>query len=426
MRILVTAFLCLSVNSLFADWALISSHPSALVRDILVSGTTIYTVSTGGVHKSTDGTATWLAMNNGLTVPHALNCYQLILFNDVLYIATEDGVYKSTNGGTEWVKKSSGIVVGGGALYAFCKSIFENSGVLYTGSWTGIYRSTNLGETWSPTNISGSGILACYFINYNGILFGAREVGNPPGAYKSTDNGLSWTTLSISQFFQNLPVITYFDDGPRLYAGTIHGVWLSTNSGIIWVMKNSGLSPDPYSSSIIRANGVLVTSLKFGGSGMFKSFDNGDNWIDFKQGLPFLNEINRIIQFNNKILAGTSDGIYQRDVSELTGIIKISGEAPEKFELNQNYPNPFNPETMIKFTIPDAGAQYFEPVQLIVYNINGQRIQSLVNQQLQPGTYEVTFDGSNFPSGVYYYKLFVVETTRRVVSTETKKMVLVK
>jgi hypothetical protein len=88
-------------------------------------------------------------------------------------------------------------------------------------------------------------------------------------------------------------------------------VWLSTNSGASWTEKNTGLSLDPYSSSILRVNGVLLTSLKFGGSGMYRSFNNGDLWLDFKQGLPFLSEINKIIQFNSKILAGTSAGIYQ-------------------------------------------------------------------------------------------------------------------
>jgi photosystem II stability/assembly factor-like uncharacterized protein len=124
---------------------------------------TVYTASSGGVHKSTDGTATWHAINDGLIGPQALSGYQVILFNNALYVATADGIYKSTNGGTNWIKKTSGIVVGGGALYAFCKSIFANNGVLYSGSYTGIYRSTNLGKIVSINinELIGVG----YFIN---------------------------------------------------------------------------------------------------------------------------------------------------------------------------------------------------------------------------------------------------------------------
>ncbi len=180
-------------------------------------------------------------------------------------------------------------------------------------------------------------------------------------------------------------------------------------------MKNTGLSPDPYSSSIIRVNDVLVTSLKFGGSGMYISYNNGDQWINFGQGLPFLSEINKVAQFNTKILIGTSDGIYQRNVSELTGINLVSNEVPSQFELMQNYPNPFNPTTHFGFRISEFGL-----VKLSIYNILGEEVNVLINQELQPGTYEVEFNGSNLPSGVYYYKITAGEFNN------VKKMILAK
>ena len=67
-----------------------------------------------------------------------------------------------------------------------------------------------------------------------------------------------------------------------------------------------------------------------------------------------------------------------------------------------------------------------QAVRVIVYDILGRKIQTLVNEELSPGIYEVEFDGTNYSSGVYYYKLTVVETTRRVVFTESKKMVLLR
>jgi hypothetical protein len=92
--------------------------------------------------------------------------------------------------------------------------------------------------------------------------------------------------------------------------------------------------------------------------------------------------------------------------------------------LYQNYPNPFNPVTKIKFDIPKNGfpIKTFgnDRVMLKVYDILGKEIQTLVNEQLQPGTYEVTFDGSNLPSGVYFYKLTAGDYT------ETKKMLMIK
>ncbi len=86
-----------------------------------------------------------------------------------------------------------------------------------------------------------------------------------------------------------------------------------------------------------------------------------------------------------------------------------------KYSLSQNFPNPFNPVTKIKFDISKVGQTF-----LSVYDITGREIEKLVNEQLQPGSYEVTFNGSNLPSGVYFYKLTAGEFT------ETKKLILLK
>lgn len=115
------------------------------------------------------------------------------------------------------------------------------------------------------------------------------------------------------------------------------------------------------------------------------------------------------------LLGCVINGVVYGDTSMLTGINQLNSEVPNNFSLSQNYPNPFNPTTNVKFQIPNSGF-----VKLIVYDLIGKEIQSLVNQQLSPGTYEVDFDGSNLPSGVYYYKL---ESDSY---TETKKMVLIK
>jgi hypothetical protein len=105
----------------------------------------------------------------------------------------------------------------------------------------------------------------------------------------------------------------------------------------------------------------------------------------------------------------------------LTGLQNAGSETPIAYSLSQNYPNPFNPITNVKFSIIKA-----EQVKLIVYDIQGREVQTLVNERLQPGTYEASFDGSRLGgsstinSGVYFYKL-VTGTF-----TETKKMILIK
>jgi len=83
--------------------------------------------------------------------------------------------------------------------------------------------------------------------------------------------------------------------------------------------------------------------------------------------------------------------------------------------LDQNYPNPFNPSTKIKYTIPFDGH-----TELKVYDLMGNIISTLVSETMLAGSYEIVFDASHIPSGVYFYTLTLGEFR------STKKVILVK
>ncbi|MBK9097156.1 MAG: T9SS type A sorting domain-containing protein [bacterium] len=97
-----------------------------------------------------------------------------------------------------------------------------------------------------------------------------------------------------------------------------------------------------------------------------------------------------------------------------TGIEQIEGEL-STYNLSNNYPNPFNPTTTIKFQIPEMGF-----IALKIYDILGNEITTLVNEELQAGNYEVEFDASSISSGIYFYRL------QSGSFVETKKMILLK
>lgn len=99
----------------------------------------------------------------------------------------------------------------------------------------------------------------------------------------------------------------------------------------------------------------------------------------------------------------------------LVGIEPYTNETPSSFQLQQNYPNPFNPTTNIKFSMPENSY-----VTLKVFNVLGKEVQTLVEGNQQKGTYNISFDASNLPSGIYFY------TLRTNNFVETKKMMLVK
>ncbi len=96
---------------------------------------------------------------------------------------------------------------------------------------------------------------------------------------------------------------------------------------------------------------------------------------------------------------------------------------PSSFILWQNHPNPFNPTTKINYSIPQSSH-----VRITIYNILGQVVNELVDEEKLPGNYEVKFNGSNFTAGVYFYRLQAGDPSLRSGQgfTETKKLVLIK
>lgn len=100
---------------------------------------------------------------------------------------------------------------------------------------------------------------------------------------------------------------------------------------------------------------------------------------------------------------------------EYSDEVEVDVNGPLTFNLEQNYPNPFNPSTTIKFSVPESGN-----IKLAVYNTVGEEVAVLVNGYSDSGFFEVSFNASSLPSGVYLYKL------QSANSVQTKKMMLLK
>ena len=111
---------------------------------------------------------------------------------------------------------------------------------------------------------------------------------------------------------------------------------------------------------------------------------------------------------NYRYLGEIVTGITYTDITDFPNY-------PGNYELSQNYPNPFNPSTNIRFQISKT-----EFVVLKIFNTLGKEIATLVNEEKQPGNYEITWDASDLPSGIYFYQI------RSGDYIETKKMLLIK
>jgi hypothetical protein len=104
------------------------------------------------------------------------------------------------------------------------------------------------------------------------------------------------------------------------------------------------------------------------------------------------------------------------------GIEAVDDQLPKRFELYQNYPNPFNPVTHIKYAVPKPSQ-----VRIEIYNILGQRVQTLLNEEKPPGYYVVEFDASSLASGFYIYRLSARQAGMQAEGfMDIRKMIVIK
>ena len=206
------------------------------------------------------------------------------------------------------------------------------------------------------------------------------------------------------------------------YGGLAYNVFVDTSQSfkVITVLDpNGGEIIDGGSNYEIVWNSQDVENVK-----LEYSINNGASWnviTDSTQSTgSYMWEVPNILTTQGRIKISDSilPSIY--DVSDETfrinQIVSVNeSDLITEYTLNQNYPNPFNPSTTIKYEIPERSF-----VTVKIYDVLGNEINALVNEEKPAGEYEVEFDGTNLPSGVYFYQL------RAGSYLETKKMVLLK
>ena len=167
--------------------------------------------------------------------------------------------------------------------------------------------------------------------------------------------------------------------------------------------KFSSDSGDAFSATLgLTKEGASI------GAGIFYSPTQYSAYSEFVVNVTYISddipdEASILILIANSQPAHVGSSFTLDDLSfgPATTDVKEAGTGkPYSFALDQNYPNPFNPSTKIQFQIPEA-----QFVTLKVYNLLGQEVSTLVNEQLQGGSYRAEFDGSNLPSGTYFYRL---------------------
>jgi len=236
--------------------------------------------------------------------------------------------------------------------------------------------------------------------------------------YSSTNNGDTWEIRQLPSPASDTGCFHYLNG--ELYAGDM-GLYSSTDLGDTWQLKY-GVTFDTLGQvvdakifkDISSYQNVLIASVAT--FSILISYDGGNNWSDFNDGL-FTDWTFPALAINPPYIWALRDfmgNAYYRPLANITGV-ENNNELPSGYSLHQNYPNPFNPSTIIKYSIPQSSN-----VIIRVFDIVGNEIETLVNEEQPIGTYEINWHAQNLPSGVYFYQLSAGNYL------ETKKMSLLK
>jgi hypothetical protein len=312
-------------------------------------------------------------------------------------------------------------------------SLFQNTGTINNPAFTLIVdsipiRTTPFNYTFAPSfvDIDNDGDQDLFLGSYikDSIWF-YRNTGNASNyifTYSGTgkQNGID----SISQ--SSTPVFVDIDnDGDKDF-------FSGASNGRIFYYENTGTA----SNFIFTRRSIYYNSIDVGDASVPRFADtdrDGDfdlfigrqdgsitfyknegtasspNFVfqtnEFKNIINHQNSCPEFVDIDNDndldlFIGNVKGGIFYYQNDDFSGISNNITASPDNFVLYQNYPNPFNPATNLEFGISNLGF-----VSLKIYDVLGNEVTTLVNENLNPGTYKYTFDGSGLSSGVYFYKL---------------------
>ena len=351
--------------------------------------------------KTTNGGRNWFTLNHLPANVYYLTGMKFINVNTGFVSASlqysggiSNSILKTTNGGLSW-----------NSLYqidtADINNIYTADGyTIFVSGWKGYSNNISKGMILKTSN--GGGLWDIKFFNETGHIsdvsflnsytgFAVSNIGSiiidtllPSVIYKTTNTGVNWVMLGFENPYSSYERVEFVPN---------------TGKGIAVGYK---LSNEYFLDSLLIS----------------RTTNYGINWTNC-----FITDDTHILvgsclvdEYTWFVAGGISNAIvYKSTNGGAIGIQPVSNEIPNQFSVSQNYPNPFNPKSNIKFQIAKSGE-----VKLMIFDVLGREVTTLVNERLNPGTYEVIWDASSYPSGVYFYKLITNDYS------ETRKMVLVK
>ena len=437
-------------------------------------GSKIFASSLFRLYLSTNTGASWTEVYPAGIADKEWHSVSISKNGTTLLAGTYNGrLYLSTNSGVNWNETQP---VGNQDRAWLTNSINSDGSILLAGLGLGrLYKSTNQGVIWTETQPIGNydGIYRISSMSSDGskIIVCNEDEGK---LYISTNGGTSWTYTAPtgSNVHRDWYAVSMSADGNSIIAAidnSTHGegaLYITTNCGTTWAQtyppggtvqaeywRAASISPDGttavagiyggrlyisvdplpvelgyFKVTLSLSKGVLLsweskTEINNYGYEIERKIDFVDTWnkIGFVEGSGNSNSPKEY-SFIDLELLGRGTFCYRLKQIDNDGTVNYSKEVmvevdylPQNFDLSQNYPNPFNPVTTISYQIPENNH-----VTLRVFDMIGNEVQTLVNEEKPAGYHTITFDAENISTGVYFYQLKVGNFV------STKKLILMK
>ena len=436
MKTTIRVFLLLAVTAQLSrsQWSLQNSPVSSRLFDINFSGEKGVVVGDSIIMTSSDSGKTWAVQK----FPRAWILTQCrFQAKDSIWVAGfttshRNILLRSVDGGVNWSVVDSSFNGLSGTSICFLDK--QHGWIGGSGSGLGadtngwISRTMDGGQTWKRTDSSFAYINDVFFSD---SLHGwaCSDYGN---IIKTTDGGNTWIFNYLALFngvgepIRHI-MFTSLNRGWASGGMNEQTILRTTNSGQSWENKTTLSNIDAVRGMCFAdsSNGWLVGG--WGGtSRIAHTSDGGTTWSLQADGIAVsiaTHDFYGVYMFNSRLgfIVGGGGIILKTTNGGVTVAVQEKKSKPIQFQLFANYPNPFNPSTTIQFSVPLRSR-----VHLIIFNILGQQVAELANEEMGVGSYERIWN-ANVASGLYFYRLEAVSVSdpgKRFV--DVKKMVLLK
>jgi Secretion system C-terminal sorting domain len=325
-----------------------------------------------------------------------------------IFAGTRNGIIRSTNNGATFGYSNNGIP---DSAWVYDIAI-DSTGILAIATSKGVFISTNNGDNWLATTgiAPGDTVVTLLFVDNSTLSTSSLKsiLVEPQWLYTGTHNGKLLRSFFEQEYTLFVLLYAFGEEGDeisychRLAEGYILGI---------------------FNQSRQDSNGTNIS--KFGEvGGVYESTDDGVSWNQINDGLPTNPRVSafaykEINESTFELYTGLFNdttwgaGVYKLDYT--VSVEAVDNQISSEYLLEQNYPNPFNPSTTIQFSIPEQSI-----VKLEVFNTLGEKVSTLVSEELKAGNYKYDWNAENLSSGIYFYRL----NTNNF--SEKKKMIFLK